>query len=251
MNGLRILQTRTPTALWIDDGRGALASIYGATAEEAQERAERVKAALEGSPAAAPPSEPGAGQARPGREAVVAIYEHRHGVDVLLFATEAEAETWRAELANEWWEREFPGEPKPADPDELRDSYWERIEDESFTIQPVKLPPDPLREAAAEMLKALEHVAQVLALPGVTVRGATGDITGGLRAVADAAIAAAKGAGVVAPEGAPCRGNEAGLLSRAAEYVERFADLSDEPEGGDCRALLAEMRAALGTDGEG
>lgn len=29
------------------------------------------------------------------------------------------------------------------------------------------------------------------------------------------------------------------LCGRAAEYVERFADLNGEPEGGDCRAVLA------------
>jgi hypothetical protein len=31
------------------------------------------------------------------------------------------------------------------------------------------------------------------------------------------------------------------LLSRATEYVEKFADLNDEPKNGDCRTLLEEM----------
>lgn len=34
------------------------------------------------------------------------------------------------------------------------------------------------------------------------------------------------------------------LIGRAAEYVERFADLAEEPDGGDCRSLLAELKGA-------
>jgi hypothetical protein len=34
------------------------------------------------------------------------------------------------------------------------------------------------------------------------------------------------------------------LLTRAAEYVERFADDNDEPADGDCRSLLAEINNA-------
>lgn len=32
------------------------------------------------------------------------------------------------------------------------------------------------------------------------------------------------------------------LIGRAAEYVERFAELNNEPADGDCREVLAEMR---------
>lgn len=32
-------------------------------------------------------------------------------------------------------------------------------------------------------------------------------------------------------------------LQRAAEYVERFAEVANEPEGGDCRKLISEIQA--------
>lgn len=37
--------------------------------------------------------------------------------------------------------------------------------------------------------------------------------------------------------------NAADLIDRAADYVERFADLNGEPDGGDCREVLAALRA--------
>ena len=35
------------------------------------------------------------------------------------------------------------------------------------------------------------------------------------------------------------------LLERAREYVARFAEQNDEPEGGGCRSLLAEIDARI------
>lgn len=37
------------------------------------------------------------------------------------------------------------------------------------------------------------------------------------------------------------------LITDLLEYVERYADLNDEPEGGHCRRLIAEARAAAPT----
>ncbi len=42
----------------------------------------------------------------------VAIYEHRHGTDVGVFATEAGAQTWKDELTREYWSEYCEGEPR-------------------------------------------------------------------------------------------------------------------------------------------
>ena len=41
----------------------------------------------------------------------VAIYEHRHGTDVNVFATEDGARAWKDELAREYWSDYCEGEP--------------------------------------------------------------------------------------------------------------------------------------------
>jgi len=58
----------------------------------------------------------------------VTVYEHRHGTDVLVFDSRAKAEAWRTEIAIQWWENEFSGEPKPGD-DTIADVYFERMAD--------------------------------------------------------------------------------------------------------------------------
>lgn len=64
----------------------------------------------------------------------VAIYEHRHGSDVHVFADERLARRWRTALAKEWWSDAF--EDKPPPDEEIGDEYFERMQerDEFFTM---------------------------------------------------------------------------------------------------------------------
>lgn len=66
---------------------------------------------------------------------VVAIYEHRHGMDVRAFTHEDEAMSWRTKLAKRWWSDAFDDEP-PAD-DEIGEEYFGRMleRDEFFSTQ--------------------------------------------------------------------------------------------------------------------
>lgn len=65
----------------------------------------------------------------------VAIYEHPHGMDVRVFASEDQALGWRTRIAQEWWSHAFDDDPPPAD--ESGAEYFERMleRDEFFSIQ--------------------------------------------------------------------------------------------------------------------
>lgn len=43
----------------------------------------------------------------------VATYDHEYGIDVRAFKNPQSAENWKNEIANEWWDHEFPDEEKP------------------------------------------------------------------------------------------------------------------------------------------
>lgn len=64
----------------------------------------------------------------------VAIYENRHGTYPTVFEKEADAWHYREELADLYWEDEFPGEPRPDDPTELGTTYFEDIDGEWFSV---------------------------------------------------------------------------------------------------------------------
>ena len=68
----------------------------------------------------------------------VAIYEHKHGRDVRVFATDALAEAWRQEIASYWWDKEMDSAPRPDDPHELANEYFDTIE-EFFGIEETEL----------------------------------------------------------------------------------------------------------------
>ena len=72
-----------------------------------------------------------------GARVVVAVYEHRHGVDVRAFQSETGARTWRCEIAERWWEEEFDDE-RPTQGD-IGQAYFESIEGESFTVHEVEV----------------------------------------------------------------------------------------------------------------
>lgn len=66
----------------------------------------------------------------------VAIYEHRYGTDVRVFAVEDQAMCWRTGLAKEWWSDAFEDHPPPDD--EIGEEYFERMleRDEFFSTVP-------------------------------------------------------------------------------------------------------------------
>jgi hypothetical protein len=66
----------------------------------------------------------------------VAIYEHRHGTDVRVFAAEDQAMCWRTGLAKEWWSDAFDDDPPPDD--RIGEEYFERMleRDEYFSTRP-------------------------------------------------------------------------------------------------------------------
>ena len=66
-----------------------------------------------------------------------AIYEHNYGTDVRVFSTEAQAITWRNEVASEWWDSEFPNDERPPE-EEIGARYFDRMRDggdEFFSIE--------------------------------------------------------------------------------------------------------------------
>jgi hypothetical protein len=76
---------------------------------------------------------------------IVAIWDHRHGQDIRVFDSEDGAKRWQREIAEEWWEKELGNEPKPEDPQEMADAYFELMEgrDEFFSYGPYEVETDP------------------------------------------------------------------------------------------------------------
>lgn len=75
----------------------------------------------------------------------VVVYEHKHGSDIFARRSRTEAENLRNELAADWWDEEMPeGEPKPEDPYELADIYFDEMSSrgECCYIESVLLPGD-------------------------------------------------------------------------------------------------------------
>ena len=72
-----------------------------------------------------------------GARVVVAVYEHKHGVDVRAFQSEAGARTWRCEIAERWWDAEFDAE-RPTQWD-IGQAYFESIEGEYFTVHELEV----------------------------------------------------------------------------------------------------------------
>lgn len=69
----------------------------------------------------------------------VATYEHKHGTDIRVFRTREQAEGWRREVADEWWDEEFDDFPRPTDPQsDIGEAYFDRMRDrgeEFFSIE--------------------------------------------------------------------------------------------------------------------
>lgn len=66
-------------------------------------------------------------------------YEHKHGTDLSVYATEALALAAKATIAAQWWEQELVDEPYPEDPAEAAELYFEKMGErdngEWFTIE--------------------------------------------------------------------------------------------------------------------
>ena len=71
----------------------------------------------------------------------VAVYEHKYGMDTHAFTTHAEAEGMRRRIADWFWEAEMGDLPKPEDPDELAEAYFNEMSShgEFFTIHETTL----------------------------------------------------------------------------------------------------------------
>lgn len=72
----------------------------------------------------------------------VALYSHKHGDDIRVFKTYDAACSWKAEIADNWWDTEFPTEDKP-DPLDIGDAYFEMMNshlgEEYFSITEASL----------------------------------------------------------------------------------------------------------------
>jgi hypothetical protein len=58
---------------------------------------------------------------------IVTNYEHRHGSDIAIYAKPEDAEAARQAVAEEWWDQEIGDIPKPDDPKEMADEYFENM----------------------------------------------------------------------------------------------------------------------------
>ena len=63
------------------------------------------------------------------RKVFVASYEHRHGMDQRVFATEEKAEAWKNALGAEYWEEELSDRPLPADASMIGSEYFDAMSD--------------------------------------------------------------------------------------------------------------------------
>jgi len=74
----------------------------------------------------------------------IAIYDHKHGRDVRAFANDALAEAWRQEIAAAWWDQEMDSAPRPDDPHDMANEYFDTMADrfggeEFFDIEETEL----------------------------------------------------------------------------------------------------------------
>lgn len=67
----------------------------------------------------------------------VTLHEHRHGSDTSAHKTAAGVQARKDAIGDEWWEHEFPGQPRPEG--SIGDAYFERIETEYFSVEEVEL----------------------------------------------------------------------------------------------------------------
>lgn len=74
----------------------------------------------------------------------VSLYEHRHGSDLAAHGTEAGALARKIAIAAEYWDEEIgAAEPRPADPKNMANRYFEimaeRDRAEFFTVEELEV----------------------------------------------------------------------------------------------------------------
>lgn len=76
-----------------------------------------------------------------GQNLWVAVYEHKYGTDTFACTTRLAAEILREGVAAQSWEAEMGTLPKPSDPEELADAYFDEMgsHGEFFSIQETTL----------------------------------------------------------------------------------------------------------------
>ena len=70
---------------------------------------------------------------------IVALYEHRFGLDCRVFARPEQAEVWRQDIAQNWWERELPDEDMPTNPVVAANDYFALVTKESFKVRELEV----------------------------------------------------------------------------------------------------------------
>jgi hypothetical protein len=71
-------------------------------------------------------------------EVWVLVFEHGHGTDASVHATEASARHWLFGYVTEWWSNELDGDAMPADPETAITAYFDRVA-ESYTLAPASV----------------------------------------------------------------------------------------------------------------
>lgn len=85
-------------------------------------------------------------------------YEHKHGDETSVYATRALAVAARDEIADEWWEREFPDTPKPTE--NIGDEYFNRIEYEWCSITEREITEDHTLETPRMLVLSTSHITK-------------------------------------------------------------------------------------------
>jgi hypothetical protein len=76
---------------------------------------------------------------------IVAI-EHKHGTDLHAASTMDKADAIVRAYVDEWWEHEMEETPKPEDPDQMVEEYFDAMDDESYMIQEANLEMEPVHD---------------------------------------------------------------------------------------------------------
>lgn len=135
---------------WLPDARAAL------DMHESEQTAPETAAALTPRPA----------------RVIVARYEHAHGEDVRMFASDDGAEAWRQEIARQWsadwYSNKTDGEKLPDDPAARADAYFDLMSErgsEFFNTESFEVEADPAPATLTPQQITAEAVANLATKP--------------------------------------------------------------------------------------
>ena len=72
-----------------------------------------------------------------GTTVYVTVYSHKHGEDIRVWQSIESALNYKNQIAEEFWDDEFPDEPRPEDASEIGEQYFFLMGDyghESFSL---------------------------------------------------------------------------------------------------------------------